>query len=112
MDHRYLVLDGPRPVGVVILRDVPGRAGEADLTFWIDVPARDRGAATEAVARICVIARDTIGLRRLRSSTRLTDGAAQRVLEKNGFELIGRLRERLLFERLLHGPVTTRMRRP
>jgi [ribosomal protein S5]-alanine N-acetyltransferase len=111
--YPYVILDRFEIVGVLTLREI--RDGQADLTFRVDIEARDRGAATEAVAQICLIARDAIGLYRLVSATHLTNGAAQRVLEKNRFELIGRSGRRqdhLLFQRLLHAPVATRMHTP
>jgi len=110
--YPYVVVDRGAIVGTIALYDVSqGDARQADISFWIDADARGRGLATAAVTRLRHIAGVAIGLHRLVGATQLTNGAAQRVLEKNRFVLIGRAREyryiagrwhdHLLFERLL-----------
>ena len=89
--YPYVVLDRAEIVGVIAVHDVVDGT-HADLTVWVDGRARGRGAATAAVARLRTIAHDSIGLQRLAGAAQLGNGAAHRVLEKNRFELVGRVR--------------------
>jgi ribosomal-protein-alanine N-acetyltransferase len=54
--------------------------------------ARDfagRGLATEAVGRVCRLARSEYGLRRLRAATTTDNAASRAVLLRNGFTVVG-----------------------
>ncbi|WP_030738323.1 GNAT family N-acetyltransferase [Streptomyces sp. NRRL S-31] len=103
-------------VGTVTLSGMTfGPFCSAYLGYWVAADRQGRGLAGASVARVCHVARDTIGLHRLEATTLLDNAPSQRVLEKNGFELIGtaprylhingRWRDHRLFQRILHdGP--------
>ncbi|WP_299528024.1 GNAT family N-acetyltransferase [uncultured Streptomyces sp.] len=91
----------------------PFRSGV--LGYWVDARHNGRGLATAAVARICELARDELGLHRVEAGTMLDNVASQRVLLKCGFEeygmaprmlhIAGEWRDHRLFQRILHdGP--------
>ncbi|GGW52545.1 hypothetical protein GCM10010503_32000 [Streptomyces lucensis JCM 4490] len=82
------------------------------LGYWIAADQQNRGLASAAVARMCRIARDHVGLHRIEASTLLGNTGSQRVLAKCGFEPIGMAphylhingawRDCRLFQRILH----------
>ncbi|MFJ3896029.1 MULTISPECIES: GNAT family N-acetyltransferase [unclassified Streptomyces] len=107
-----LVSDG-RIAGAFTLSGVAlGPLRSASLGYWIAGDFQGRGLATTAVGRMCVIAREKVGLHRLEAGTRLDNLGSQRVLEKSGFEPIGMAprflhidgewRDHRLFQRILH----------
>ncbi|MEU4034115.1 GNAT family protein [Streptomyces collinus] len=85
------------------------------LGYWVAADQLNKGLASAAVAQVCRIARDTLGLHRIEASTLAGNTASQRVLGKCGFEPIGlapkylhidgEWRDCRLFQRVLHdGP--------
>lgn len=105
-----------RVVGAMTLASIEhGPFRNARLGYWVDVDRAGEGLATAAVGRVCVDARDRLGLHRVEAGTVVDNAASQRVLAKSGFEVIGTAprylhidgawRDHRLFQRILHdGP--------
>ncbi len=62
------------------------QAGDRELTYWIDRAYWGRGVATAAL-RLFI---DEVGMRPLYARVAADNVASRRVLEKNGFEVIGK----------------------
>ncbi|MGA4934796.1 GNAT family N-acetyltransferase [Streptomyces incarnatus] len=101
-------------VGTITLTGISrGPFCSAYLGYWVAGDREGRGLASAAVARVCGLVRDAVGLHRIEASTLVENAGSQRVLEKCGFELIGtapkylhingRWRDSRLFQRILHG---------
>ncbi|WP_319458904.1 GNAT family protein [Micromonospora sp. RTP1Z1] len=84
----------------------------ASLGYWVEPAEVGRGLASAAVAALCRIADEELGLHRIEASTSPLNLASQRVLAKNGFEQWGTARKYLhingrwqdshLFQRILN----------
>ncbi|GHJ42747.1 N-acetyltransferase [Catellatospora sp. TT07R-123] len=59
--------------------------GEAELGYRIGRDFAGRGLATEAVGRVCELARTAYGLTRLRARTSAANLGSRKVLLRNGF---------------------------
>jgi [ribosomal protein S5]-alanine N-acetyltransferase len=105
-----ITLDGA-PVGRVNLNNlIRGAFCSADLGYWVDEAANGRGVATAAVGAAVRVAFTELHLHRVQAGTLLHNRGSQRVLERNGFALIGtaprylqiagRWQDHLLFQRL------------
>lgn len=91
---------------------VRGPFCSADLGYWVVHSEVGRGLASAAVAALCRVADQEIGLHRIQASTNPDNRASQRVLAKNGFEQFGTARNYLhingrwqdahLFQRILN----------
>jgi ribosomal-protein-alanine N-acetyltransferase len=91
---------------------VRGALCSANMSYWVDMAEVGRGLARSAVAALCRIADQDLGLHRVEASTNPANVASQRVLTKNDFEQFGTSRNRLyingswqdsyLFERILN----------
>jgi ribosomal-protein-alanine N-acetyltransferase len=110
-----ITVDGA-PVGRVNLNNlILGAFCSADLGYWVDRDHNGRGVATAAVAAVVALAFAELGLHRVQAGTLLHNHGSQRVLERNGFTLIGmaphylriagRWQDHLLFQRLADDPV-------
>ncbi|GAB4230842.1 MAG: hypothetical protein Kow00109_02760 [Acidobacteriota bacterium] len=86
-------LENPVACGVVSLAQVSREHGCAELGFWLGSDYWGRGWMTEAVGLALEIAFTRLGLFRIYASCYADNSAARRVLEKNGFQLEGRLRQ-------------------
>jgi [ribosomal protein S5]-alanine N-acetyltransferase len=96
-----------RQLACVMLRDggvlgcatlneiVLGPFRSASLGYWVAPTETGRGLATRAVAALCRVADQEIGLHRIQASTNLGNVASQRVLTKSGFERFGTARDYL-----------------
>ena len=70
--------------------------GTAQLGYWVAEPLWGQGIASEAIGAIPAFAFEELGLRQLYAVVDPENPGSQRVLEKNGFELLAtrsRLRE-------------------
>jgi RimJ/RimL family protein N-acetyltransferase len=76
-----------------IRRDTPA-GHEAEIGYEIAPDQWGRGYAGEAVAAIVGFGRDTLRVHRLTAWLVADNVASARVLEKNGFQLEGRLRDK------------------
>ena len=84
----------------------------ANLGYWVVHSEVGRGLASAAVAALCRIADQQIGLHRIQASTSPDNVASQRVLAKNGFDqfgtaphylhINGRWQDSHLFQRILN----------
>ncbi len=97
---RFAILDGGELAGMLSLTGVErGPIQSAMLSYFVDQARAGRGVATRAVADAIAYAFGELGLHRLEAGTAVANLASQRVLERNGFTLVGTLRRHLL----LHG---------
>lgn len=106
----FAILAGDRIAGTVAISNiVHGPFQSANLGYWVAERFNGRGLATRAVGESVELAFGEFGLHRLEAATLVDNVASQRVLEKNGFELIGlarryhqiagEWRDHLLFQR-------------
>lgn len=97
-DERYVLrLFGPGeadpPVGLVALSDVNPRHGTAGLWYVLgDRLQRGRGWTTRAVSSLLDHGFGDLGLASVNAWTVEANVASRRILERNGFRLIGRQR--------------------
>ncbi|MEV4540405.1 GNAT family N-acetyltransferase [Micromonospora echinaurantiaca] len=82
-----LVDDDGAVIGRFNLVDVAD--GEAELGYRVAERVAGRGVATEGVRRICELARDEYGLRRLVADTTLDNAGSRAVLRRTGFTPVG-----------------------
>ena len=93
---KFAILDDGELAGVVALSNVVyGAFRSANLGYWVDAGRNGRGLATRAVGAVAEHAFGLLRLHRLEAGTLVDNVASQRVLEKNGFELIGLARNYL-----------------
>jgi ribosomal-protein-alanine N-acetyltransferase len=97
---KFVILDDDGAVvgglGLFDIRAIP--ISSAILGYWVDRAHRGRGLATRAVAEVLDVAFGELNLHRLEAGTRVDNVASQRVLERNGFTLVGLLRRHLLIQ--------------
>lgn len=107
----YSDSDGGSPIGIVALSNVSRAVGTAMLWYVLGDKAHGgRGVTTRAVSELLDMAFAELGLAAVNAWTVEHNVASQRVLEHNGFRLIGRQRachvidgrryDRLLFDML------------
>ncbi|NJP34187.1 GNAT family N-acetyltransferase [Micromonospora thermarum] len=82
-----LVDDDGQVLGRFNLVDVAD--GEAELGYRVAQRAAGRGLATDGVRRVCALAREAYGLRRLTAATTLDNPASLAVLRRTGFTPVG-----------------------
>lgn len=71
----------------------------ADISYFIgDMSARKKGYATEAVKLICEFGFSELHLHRIQAGLVEGNTSSEKVLQKNGFQLEGRLSEKCLVE--------------
>ena len=80
-------------VGFLGLHKINHRDGNAELGYFIAREHWGRGYATEAVKLALIYAFEWLNLRKVYARVYEPNVASIRVLEKNGFELAGRLRK-------------------
>jgi len=81
--------------GVVELRDINEEHSQAELSFWLAAVAWGQGYMSEVVQVVLEYGFETRGLNRLYAFHMVRNPASGRVLEKNGFEKEGVLRQRI-----------------
>jgi ribosomal-protein-alanine N-acetyltransferase len=90
----WVILEAAAIVGTVGLENVRrGDNQDASIGYWVDAGHRGRGIATRAVALVLEAAHDPISLHRIQAHVPVDNRPSIRVLEKNGFELIGLARQ-------------------
>ena len=88
--HRFVIRLGQEAVGTLGIRNiVRGAFQSAHLGYFVGRAHNGRGIATRAVGLGCEWAFGEGGLHRLEAGTLVANAASRRVLEKNGFVLIG-----------------------
>jgi len=70
--------------------------GAAEIGYWVDPRARNRGVATSAVRAVCEWAVTTLGVELIEWRCETGNIASRRVAEKAGFLLEATLRKRLI----------------
>ena len=81
--------------GVVELRDIDPEHGQAELSFWLALPAWGRGYMSEVVDAVLRYGLVELGLNRLYAYHMVRNPASGRVLAKCGFRQEGVLRQRV-----------------
>ncbi len=85
-----VITEDGRIVGRITVNNiVRGPFQSAHLGYWVSEDHNGRGVATAAVAVTVDLAFHTYGLHRLQAATLVHNLASQRVLQRNGFTLIG-----------------------
>lgn len=83
-------------VGLSIADDACVKAAKVGIVgYWLGEPFWGRGIATEALALLVGYAFERFPFHRLEANVKAWNPASGRVLEKNGFRLEGRLRDRI-----------------
>jgi ribosomal-protein-alanine N-acetyltransferase len=94
--HAFAILADDRIAGTVTISNIArGPFQSGSLGYWIAEPFSGRGLTTRAVSAVVAIAFTDLSLHRLEAATLIDNVPSQRVLEKNGFELIGLARRYL-----------------
>lgn len=88
--ERFLILADDELAGVLAVNNiVRGVSQSATIGYFVAQGHNGRGIATHAVGQVSDWAFQVAGLHRLEAGTLTTNVASQRVLERNGFTLIG-----------------------
>jgi [ribosomal protein S5]-alanine N-acetyltransferase len=88
--HPFAILDGDAIAGTINLFNIVRESLQSGtIGYWVDVSRNGRGIATGAVEEILAYAFGGLQLHRVEAATLVHNVSSQRVLEKNGFELIG-----------------------
>lgn len=82
-------------VGAAELRDIEIEHRQAEASFWITPAAWGRGFASAALLQLTQIAFDRHGLNRVYAYHMVRNPSSGRVMAKCGFQLEGRLRQRV-----------------
>jgi [ribosomal protein S5]-alanine N-acetyltransferase len=108
-----LEVDGALAGGIGLAPRQAPFAHSAELGYWLAEPYWGRGITTSAVALITRHAFETLGLTRLDAPVFAWNQASMRVLEKNGFEREGLMRQSMLKDgRLVDRVLFARLARP
>lgn len=100
--HRYYVRVEGEFAAVIALRAIDWSHGIAEVGYLVAEKFQGRGVATEGLRLLIEIAKEEPGLRKLRALTIEENVASHRVLEKNGFELEGRLKAEYVINGVVH----------
>jgi ribosomal-protein-alanine N-acetyltransferase len=93
---RFAILDEAAIAGMVSLTGLVGGSLQTCMVgYFVDERRAGRGLASRAVADAVGIAFGELGLHRVEAGTAVENVGSQRVLERNGFTLVGRLRKHL-----------------
>lgn len=84
--------DADRGLGVITLHFSANDPTLAGVGYWLRPEGRGRGAATAAVRLLAGWAFEALSIQRLHLTTAIDNLASQRVAERAGFTLEGRLR--------------------
>jgi ribosomal-protein-alanine N-acetyltransferase len=96
-NERFAIVDGGEIAGMASLTGVVhGALQTAMASYFVDEAHAGRGLASAAVHDLVAFAFDELGLHRVEAGTAIVNIASQRVLEKNGFRLVGELKGLLL----------------
>jgi ribosomal-protein-alanine N-acetyltransferase len=88
--YRCVIVEDGAIVGMISLSAIErGPAQSAHLGYWVARAANGRGVASRAVELMLQHAFGPLALHRVQAGTLLDNLASQRVLSRNGFELIG-----------------------
>jgi [ribosomal protein S5]-alanine N-acetyltransferase len=94
--HQFTIRDDGAIAGVVQLVNVDLEFWRsAMIGYWVDEARAGRGLATRAVAETLGYAFAELGLHRVEAGTHVDNLPSQRVLERTGFTLVGRMRKHI-----------------
>lgn len=82
-------------IGIVELHDIETEHSVAELSYWLAVAAWGNGYMSEALPPLLSFGFDTLSLNRIHAYHMVRNEASGKVLQKNGFELEGLLRQRV-----------------
>ena len=82
-------------IGYTCIKNIDREHLEGELGFWLDEASGGQGYATEAAAATVTYAFHHLGLNRICAHHMVRNPASQRVLERIGMKLEGRLRQRV-----------------
>lgn len=104
-------LNGGAIGGIGFERMIDVHRMTAEVGYWLGEPFWGRGIASAALAEATPYAFTSLGLQRLQAMVFEGNAASMRVLEKNGFELEGRLKHYIFKDgRLLDAMLYARLR--
>lgn len=79
-------------VGVISIHEIT--PGMVVLGYWIGASYRRRGFAGEAARAVAAFALEHLPVTRIRAECRTTNLGSRRVLERAGFQVVGRARHK------------------
>jgi len=95
--HQFTIRDDGAIAGVVQLVNVDTDFFRSAMVgYWVDEARAGRGLASRAVAEVLDHAFGELRLHRVEAGTHVDNVASQRVLERTGFTLVGRLRRHIV----------------
>jgi ribosomal-protein-alanine N-acetyltransferase len=95
-NERFAIVDGEAIAGMVSLTGIiRGSMQTCMIGYFVDEARAGRGLASRAVGEASVIAFGELGLHRVEAGTAVENVASQKVLERNGYTLVGRMRRHL-----------------
>lgn len=83
------------PLGLIEVRDIEPEHAAGEISYWLTVEAQGQGFMSEALAAMLPYCFGELGLNRLYAYHMVRNLASGKVLQKNGFELEGVLRQRV-----------------
>ena len=91
----YLIIDETEKsiIGFIDLKNIDWTIPKAEIGFYIDEPYTGKGIITKALQQICEYCFKEKGFQKLFLRTHPENVSAQRVAEKCGFELEGKIRK-------------------
>jgi RimJ/RimL family protein N-acetyltransferase len=85
----WLIVSGHEVVGLCGFKDAP-RGGAGEIGYGVAASRRNLGHASRAVREILTAVSGDSTIQTLLAETSVSNFASQRVLERNGFEVVGR----------------------
>ena len=88
-----ILVEGQPAGGISLCRGQDVYRESAELGYWLGRPYWGKGIMTEAVGRICALGFARLPIRRIFAEPFARNLGSRRVLEKNGFQLEGIMRQ-------------------
>lgn len=82
-------------IGMIALRDIEREHSVAELSYWLAVSAWGKGYMSEAIKPVLRFGFENLSLNRIYACHMARNPASGKVLQKNGFQLEGLLRQRV-----------------
>ena len=82
-------------IGVIGLRDIDSEHSLAELSFWLAAQVWGKGYMSEAIKPVIDFGFKTLSLNRIYAYHMVRNPASGRILQKNGFQSEGLLRQRV-----------------
>ncbi|MGK7951374.1 MAG: GNAT family N-acetyltransferase [Xenococcaceae cyanobacterium] len=82
-------------IGIAELRDIEPEHSVAELSYWLAVTAWGKGYMSEAIEPVLDFGFETLSLNRIYAYHMARNPASGKVLQKNGFQTEGLLRQRV-----------------